>query len=275
MYEYAKSRIIHNGEKSDFFACKMGVRQGENLSPALFSVFLNDLQDYLEQKDIVGLKSISYDLENELTVFLKIFLLLYADDTVLLSENSNDLQSMLNEFYNYCTEWNLKINTNKTKVMIFCRGRMPNNLNFFINGYKIEIVKEYKYLGIFFSRSGSFLATRKHLKEQATKAMYGVIKKSRQNNLSVECQLDLFDKIVLPILLYGSEIWGFENLDLLERVHVQFCKIILCLKQSTPNMIVYAELGRYPIVLNAKLRMVNFLGRILNGKENKNMCFIT
>ena len=99
--------------------------------------------------------------------------------------------------------------------------------------------------------------------------MYSVLKKGRQNNLSIECQLELFDKMVLPILIYGSEIWGFENIDILERVHLQFCKIILHLKQPTPNFIVYAELGRYPITVSVKLRMINFWSRLLNGKESK------
>ena len=92
-----------------------------------------------------------------------------------------------------------------------------------------------KYLGVFFDRSGSFLTTRKYLCEQGIKAMYAILKKARRNKLSIQCQLDLFDKAVLPVILYGSEIWGFENLDLLEYLHLRFCKTILCLKDSTPN----------------------------------------
>ena len=57
-------------------------RQGENLSLVLFSFYLNDLKNYLERANLNGLGSVSSDLENELTVYLKIFLLLYADDTV-------------------------------------------------------------------------------------------------------------------------------------------------------------------------------------------------
>ena len=33
MYSDATSRIVHNNEKSDMFACEKGVRHGENLSP--------------------------------------------------------------------------------------------------------------------------------------------------------------------------------------------------------------------------------------------------
>ena len=202
------------------------------------------------------------------------FLLLYADDTVLLSENSVDLQNLLNVFVDYCDKWQLKINTDKTKVLIFSKGRIPNNLKFFMRNTELEIVKDYKYLGVYFARSGSFLRTRKYLSEQATKAMYGILKKCRQNSLNIECQLELFDKIVLPILLYGSEVWGFENFDILERVHLRFCKLILHLKQTTPSCIVYAELGRHPIQIDAKIRMLNFWCRLLNDKESKISCLL-
>lgn len=74
-------------------------------------------------------------------------------------------------------------------------------------------MREFKYLGIVFSRSRSFRKAKTLLCEQAQKAMYGVIRKIRQFNLPVDCQLDLFDKVVMPVLLYGCEVWGFENIE--------------------------------------------------------------
>ena len=58
--------------------------------------------------------------------------------------------------------------------------------------------------------------------------------------------LDLFDKIIIPMLTYGSEIWGYETIDILEKKHVKVCKLLLNLKTSTPNFMLYGELGRYP-----------------------------
>lgn len=79
----------------------------------------------------------------------------------------------------------------------------------------------------------------------------------------------MFEKAVAPILLYGSEVWGFENLEILEKVHLRFCKIILGIKQSTPSNIVYGELRRYPLLLTAKIRFIKFWCRLVNGDENK------
>ena len=54
--------------------------------------------------------------------------------------------------------------------------------------------------------------------------------------------------MVKPTLLYGCEIWGLGNIEIIERVHIEFCKLLLQLKNSTPTCMIYGELGRYPIV---------------------------
>jgi hypothetical protein len=41
--------------------------------------------------------------------------------------------------------------------------------------------------------------------------MFEVLKRGRKHNLSIECHLELSNKMVKPILLYGSEIWGFSK----------------------------------------------------------------
>jgi len=51
--------------------------------------------------------------------------------------------------------------------------------------------------------------------------MYEVLKLGRLHNLTIPCQLDLFDKMVKPVLLYGCELWGYGNCDIIERVHLK------------------------------------------------------
>ena len=76
-----------------------------------------------------------------------------------------------------------------------------------MNGSESEIVNEFNYLGILFNRTGNFNKAIKKQAEKATNAMFEVLKRSRTHNLSIECQLQLYNKMVKPILLYGSEIW--------------------------------------------------------------------
>ena len=45
--------------------------------------------------------------------------------------------------------------------------------------------------------------------EKATKAVFEVLKRGKIYNLSIQCQLDVFDKMIKPIILYGCEVWGF------------------------------------------------------------------
>ena len=70
-------------EKSDFFACMQGVRQRENLYLFLFLIFLNDLEDYFEELNALPLGTIAEKIQNTLHTFIQIFVLLYADDTVI------------------------------------------------------------------------------------------------------------------------------------------------------------------------------------------------
>ena len=59
--------------------------------------------------------------------------------------------------------------------------------------------------------------------------------------------LGLFDKLILPILTYGSEVSGFSKADNIERTHLQLCKQLLGVKIQTQNNFVYGELGRVPL----------------------------
>ena len=67
---------------------------------------------------------------------------------------------------------------------------------------------------------------------------------------------------------YGYEIWAFENMDILKRLRLKFCKHILHLKQLSSNVIGYAELGRYPLEIKAKSQLVFFLGSLITGKDS-------
>ena len=174
-------------------------------------------------------------------------LLLYADDTVLFSDSENDMQCALNAFKEYCDEWRLTVNIEKTKIVVFSGGQQK--YKFMFDDLEIEVTKELKYLGIYFTRGGAFDKAKKHIVEQANKAMYSLLKKIRTLNLPLDMQLRLFDKTIKPILLYGAEVWGFGNCDIIERVHLKFLKYVLNLKKkkSTPSRMIYGELGIFPI----------------------------
>jgi len=120
----------------------------------------------------------------------------------------------------------MKVNVRKTKVMVVRKsGLLPMNLLFEYNGEMVEMVSAFSYLGIVFTAGGSFNQTQITLAGQSRKAIYNIIKYLYNfTNISIKHRLELFDKLVLPILNYGCEIWGFHTANNIERVHTQYCK---------------------------------------------------
>ena len=144
-----------------------------------FSLYLNDLVQFLNSNGVKRISCISYDLENDFNVYITLFIVLYADDTIPFSENKQDLQLQVDTFYDYCNVWKLKVNIQKTKAMIFSKGRTNENVHFTFNGEGFENVKTFNYLGIIFSKGGSFAHTMKNDVYKAMMAMYAVLKKGR------------------------------------------------------------------------------------------------
>ena len=95
--------------------------------------------------------------------------------------------------------------------------------------------------------------------------MFCVYKLIRNESIPVDIQLKLFDSMIEPILLYGSEIWGYENLKTIEQIHLKFCKRVLKVRNTTPNFMVLGELGRFPLEIKVKLRMVSFWTRLVQN----------
>ena len=78
----------------------------------------------------------------------------HANDTALVAKSASNLQNRLNLFQEYCIKWKLKVNIDKTKIMMSFKGRLPTNIHFKYGDKEIEIVRDFLYLGIKFSRSG-------------------------------------------------------------------------------------------------------------------------
>ena len=103
--------------------------------------------------------------------------------------------------------------------------------------------------------------------DQAQKALYALYRKKYNLAIPVDLQLKLFDTLVTPILLYSSEIWGFECIFNIEKIHLQFCKRVLSVRSSTPNFMVYGELGRFPLELQTKIKMICFWNKLVSSKN--------
>ena len=163
----------------------------------------------------------------------------------------------------------MSVNTQKTKVVIFGQKQSKKESAFSFGDLKVEVVSEYTYLGVTINSNGNFAKGVAQLKTQACRAMFSVLKKARKLSLSVDVQLHLFDSIVLPVALYGSEVWGFKNVEIIEKLHLQFCKMILGVKKCTPSCMVLGDLGRLPIKYQVDVKMLCFWYKVAHSNEHK------
>ena len=92
--------------------------------------------------NLQGVNCASHPLDNQMFLFLKLFVLQYADDTVIVSETAEDLQNALNIYEQYCNIWKLTVNTSKTKVLIINTDR-HRTCQFYYNGIALDIVNSF------------------------------------------------------------------------------------------------------------------------------------
>ena len=164
-------------------------------------IYLNDLEKYFIELNGTPSELLSEQSVNELNVFIKLFVILYADDTVILADTKESMQNALNIFQSYCEIWKLEVNVNKTKVMIFSKGEIRLKYEFKLQNKTLEIVDSYSYLGLLFKYIGNFNETRKRVARQAQKSLFSIYKSIRNDYIPIDLQPKLFDAMVEPILL--------------------------------------------------------------------------
>ena len=195
-------------------------------------------------------------------------MLLYADDTIVLAENEYELQMALNSLFEYCVMYNLAVNTSKTKIIIFSRGMVKKYPSFQYGSDSIEVVSEYVYLGIKMAYNNKFAKAMKKQLDQGRRSQFAMLIKAMKLNLPIDIQIKMFENVVFPILLYGSEVWGFQSIMMLEVFYRNFLKKILKLRPSTPNCMVYGEVGVLPLQVSVEKRVINYWLRLVNKNES-------
>ena len=106
MYDVVKAKVRANGETSEAFDCPRGVKQGEVCSPALFSILINELADEISSKGRHGIQM--------LPDIVQIFILMFADDIILLSDTVCGLQNQLNSLQRCAQLLDFTVNLRKS-----------------------------------------------------------------------------------------------------------------------------------------------------------------
>ncbi len=91
----------------------------------------------------------------------------------------------------------------------------------------LEVVFDYVYLGCTFNYNSTCIKAIKRQHDVASRATFLILSKSRKLQLDIDTQLHLFNTMVVPIMMYGTEVWGYNNSKLFEKLQLRFGKIIL------------------------------------------------
>ena len=264
MYNDVKSKVRSGAKLSDSIRCSSGVKQGDVCSPILFSLFINELAlEIIEY----GRHGVTFDL-------LELFILLFADDIVLLSTTVVGLQRQLNTLHSAATRYELRVNMSKTKVIVFRKGGyLARSEKWIYGGETMSVVNAYKYLGLYFTTKISFSYACEDIASRAKKAVFAIFHiLYRLDCSSFQIFTKLFDAQVQPILQYGAEIWALDKGEMIEKVHLYALKRFLNVDSKTPNDLIYGELGRYPIYLNSYIKCIKYWLH-LTRMDNKRIPF--
>ena len=94
---------------------------------------------------------------------------------VLFSKSPDELQTFLDKLYQYTTDRGLKINTVKTKVLIFQKRRQQLTRSWKLNDAILDVVDSFCYLGLKINYTGHVEFTTKALSDQALRAANGLL----------------------------------------------------------------------------------------------------
>ena len=255
LYKKTYYRVKCHGRLSPIITENIGVNQGGNASPTLFRHFLSDLGDYLHTH-------CELCITDDIIVHL-----LWADDLVLISDSHKGLQKLLNGLHEFCAKNLMIVNEVKTKVLVYGQKNAPD---IYFNGQRIEAVQSYKYLGNIISTIASakgdiFRENYSYLCNQAKEAIFGMKQKLKHiGKLPPRILFHMFETLIRPILLYGSDVWGIrrQGNDMVDKVFYCFIRCALGVKATTSNLMVLGESGQMPPSVFSHTNVICYLKRL-------------
>ena len=263
IYNKVIAVVRYGGEVTDEINCPQGVRQGCQLSPLLFTLLIAELAQEVAMGGRQG-----YQFNPGM---IELFTLLFADDIALIATTPAGLQNQINNLKRGAERLGLVVNLDKTKCVVFRKGGFLGRLEKWYYGEeRIEVVNKYKYLGYTLTTK---LSVDIALSEYAGKAKGRVVSIFRAlyklGKIDMGIFFKLFDSQVKPMLLYGAEIWGMKKREVVEKVHLYACKKLLGVSLKTPNSFIYTELNRYPLYIDARMRVMKYWAKLLQMDEGR------
>ncbi|KAH3859830.1 hypothetical protein DPMN_102651 [Dreissena polymorpha] len=197
--------------------------------------------------------------------------LFYADDLVLIAENEEDLQHLLTLLSKWCDINNMKINTDKSKIMHFRPpSKQKTNFNFKCNDDVMECVESYRYLGLMLTDTLDYNVTAKHVAQSATRALGLIIAKFKAlGGMPYEVFSKLYEACVWPTISYGAAIWGTREFSCINAVQHRAARFFLGVGKYTPNAAVNGDIGWTPPIVKQWKAFITHWIRLSNMDTNR------
>ena len=203
MYDGGGMCVRIGGEVGPAFVTHKGVQQGDPLSPLLFGLLIDTLEDHFQE--VLPQAGVPMGRGHHQQL---LSLLLYADDLVLLAKTRTELQQQLDALNTFCTIRGLTVNVRKSEVVVFNPpSARVEPLNF--AGQVLPTSTEFVYLGMPFHATMALRRAVDRSVAAARRAMHALLCRLNALNIhNIRMRCYLFDTLVRPVLNYGCEVWG-------------------------------------------------------------------
>jgi hypothetical protein len=254
-------QVAIDGEKSEAFNVEIGVPQGAVLSPLLYSIFIQGLSDMLIAEGF-GLSVCG----------TRVPVLLYADDIVLLAEDSDELQAMLDAVSRYAVQWQFRFNPKKCSVVVATSSKAEKKeaegTKWTFGDGTIAVSNEYKYLGADMGKigRGQWTSCLTRITKRAKEKMNQLIHAAGgKRPLQFKTSIHLYKTLVRPVMEYADAIWAAmasnTALDQLESLQCSFGRSILKCPGAAGEF-VRAELGLCTMKSRVHASALRFFGKL-------------
>lgn len=258
MHSYSEQslRVNWNGVYSKMFTPSNGVKQGGNLSPILFNVYMDNLIQALKDSGL------GCHINNH---YVGCFI--YADDVTLLAPTAEALEGMLRICSNYAAEHDILFNPSKTKCMYFDNSYGKNNLynrNIQFMDNDIDFVDKCILLGVHISRNifdkdiHSTVNTFYRKCNEVKMDFAGLTSDIKSSLLMSYC-----------MCLYGSQLWNYSSVYV-SRMFVAWRKVIRLLwnvPYQTHCNILPVLSNTLPVDLLLEKRCIKFIWSCINSNN--------
>ncbi len=202
---------------------------------------------------------------------MKLSILLYVDDIVLLSDTENGLQAMLNVVHKRGQKCMITFNEKKSEIVHY---RKPNTVRtckqFFIVECTLPVVNQYKYLGVILNEFVTFNVTADILSGAANRALGAIINKYKHiNGLDYTHYTQLYNSGVCPILDYWSEVWCFKQFKQIEAIQHKAIRIFLGVHRYAPLLAIDGDKGWSSCDTRRKVAMFRYWNRLIDVDDSR------